>query len=209
MYMELKEYKKEIGISFIILMAFYIIVVVYKKFNPFDFPGLEKKMLYVLVPLGIVSVLFLVNWKKVGIIFEWIEKKIIKFIEKINRYFSKLENSFSSDKKIAEKSIKNHSKRIEVMLNKFSKLLLIAFIFLLNLIKRTMNIILDVNKKVYYLLNQDLNKNVQAILSFGLAICCFSLFFVRGFETIIVLAFVFSCSEGYLVLKDMKSHKAV
>ncbi len=53
----LKRYRRDVGLSFLIILAFYIIVRMYKVFEPMVFPRLESRILYVLVPVGLLALL--------------------------------------------------------------------------------------------------------------------------------------------------------
>ena len=82
--MDIREYKKEIRISFLVLLGFYILILIYRLFNPLDFPGLEERLLYVLVPWGVISLLI---WLPYNLIIDVLKKStenLTKRIEEIN-----------------------------------------------------------------------------------------------------------------------------
>ncbi|MCG2718773.1 MAG: hypothetical protein L6408_08075 [Nanoarchaeota archaeon] len=114
-------YKKEIGISFLIFLAFYTYIRVYKYFNPFDFPELENKILFILIPLGIITLLFWLPYRLIANISKKSSDILSRRIEKMNEISEKATGKREKIEKtkkveiIAKKVVKRNYRKVSLL----------------------------------------------------------------------------------------------
>jgi len=113
----LKKYKNEIGLSFLLIALFYITVRVYKSFNQFAFPGLEERILIILIPVGVLAVLLWFPYRWFWNVLRGLGKILKRVWVSVDDLFSRALKSVEKRRKvqsrIREVHLKNVAKRID------------------------------------------------------------------------------------------------